>query len=217
MPVSHSRRCIFVHIPKTGGSSIEQALGMFGDWRLEDRDCLFGRIQSPDLELAGFLSRYLQHLTISQIRSIVPADVGSRYFSFSFVRNPWDRLVSVYSRPDPDMVEQAQAAGIDLLGLPFDQFLDRVGKTSHIHVLPQHEFITDSSGRPLVDLVGRFESLQGDFKGLCRTLGAACELPHANASAARRAADYRSYYTSETKAIVAQRYATDVRLFGYEF
>lgn len=217
MPLSHSIRCIFVHIPKTGGSSIEQGLGMFGDWRVEDADRLFGKIRSPNLKNAGFHSAFLQHLTMPEIQRVSPGAVRDGYYSFSIVRNPWDRMVSVYSRPDPNMVEQASDEGIELLGLSFDTFLERVGNLSHIHVLPQYIFVTDGSGRTVVDFVGRFESLARDFARVCETLGIVRSLPHANASPSRNSKDYRGYYTRETRAIVAERYSRDLELFGYEF
>jgi len=63
-------RCIFVHIPKTGGVSISKSL--FGN-------------------LAG------GHMTIERYKIIFTKDEFDQYFKFTFVRNPWDRLVSAFT------------------------------------------------------------------------------------------------------------------------
>ena len=217
MPISHSLRCLFVHIPKTGGTSVEKALGMFGDWRIEDRERFFGRIASPDLLAAGFLSRYLQHLTLPELRPLLSPALADGLFTFSFVRNPWDRMVSIHAHPDPDMLEQAAAQGLELRGVPFATFLDLTANLRHIHLLPQHCFILDSAGCPLVDFIGRFENLANDFRKISTGLGTSGDLPHANASQARQHQDYRCYYTDATRDLIARRYARDIEIFRYAF
>ena len=46
MPISHTHRCIFIHIPKCAGTSVETALGMHRDWRVEDAEAMYGRVSS---------------------------------------------------------------------------------------------------------------------------------------------------------------------------
>lgn len=67
-----------------------------------------------------------------------------------------------------------------------------------------------------MDFVGRFENLQEDFDYVCdRVRIKRKKLTHANKS--KRDRDYRKYYDSETKEIVAKKYADDIGRFGYEF
>jgi len=212
MPVSRALRCLFVHIPKTGGTSVEMALGMHGDWAVENRDSLFGAIRSADLAGRGYLSRFLQHLTLDEVRQLSP-EYGE-LFSFSFVRNPWDRMVSTYCSPDPDMVQHARTAGVELTGLDFPEFVRRVDAVEHIHLLPQHRFVTDRQGRVAVDSLGRFETLAQDFESLRRTLQVDAALPHENAS---EHIHFREYHTGETRDAVARRYRQDIDLFDYRF
>ena len=214
MPVSHQYRCIFVHIPKTGGTSIETALDMFHPWREENREAMFGLVQSPELLAKGWISRFLQHLSIEELREILPSQIAADYFSFAWVRNPWDRMVSVYFNKDPDMLQQARNQGIALEGLSFRDFLERTEGFSHVHLLEQARFVVDSQERICVDFVGRFESLADDFRILCDRLGILAHLPHRNASVHGQ---YRQYYTEETREMVAVRYRRDIELFGYEF
>jgi len=68
MIVSHADRAIFIHIPKTAGSSIKK----------------LGQLD------------YNGHVRAAAIRNRVSHEVWSTYFKFAFVRNPWDRFLSLY-------------------------------------------------------------------------------------------------------------------------
>lgn len=216
MPISREQEWIFVHVPKTAGTSIEVALDVHGDWRVEDRERLFGRIRSADLVELGSISRFLQHLTLPEVRAVLPASAS--WFSFSFVRNPWDRMVSIHSRPDPQLVSVGHSRGLQLDQLSFEAFLDATADLEHAHLRPQADYVTDGEGRLLVDYLGRFERLEADFEEVCRRLGSTARLTHENRSPGRdRRRDYRSYYDERTRELVAQRYRRDVEAFGYEF
>jgi hypothetical protein len=214
MPISHRHKCIFVHIPKTGGTSVERALGIFADWRQENRALMFGRIASDAIRTRGFLSRFLQHLTLPQIRELAPAEAIRGYVSFSVVRNPWDRMVSTYASPDSHLVDTARRAGIEITGLDFADFLQAVGRLEHIHLQAQNAFICDTHGRLLVDRVLRFESLSSEFSRLCRDLSFQGTLGYHNRSNRK---PYRCYYDDRSRRIVAATYRRDIELFGYRF
>lgn len=214
MPVSHPHRCVFVHIPKTGGTSIEHLLGVFRDWRLEDCDCWFGRIQSAELLQYGWITRYLQHLSWQELACLLPATVIEGYFCFSFVRNPWDRMVSIYSNPDPDLLQMARGAGLELAGLSFTDFVLATRELSHVHLLAQSRFITDASGAVAVNFLGRFERFGTDMQTVLDQLGLTLDLPHLNRSCHTA---YRDYYTAQTRVEIARRYEQDVDLLRYTF
>lgn len=214
MPISHRWRCLFVHVPKTGGTSVEAALGMHGRWQDENRDELFGLIRSPDLLERGFTSAFLQHLTIQEMRGLLVQEEAASYFSFSFVRNPWDRMVSVYHRTDPHLREQARGLGIELTGIPFAEFLTRTSGIRHAHLMDQAEYVCDDSGHGLVDFVGRFETLARDFEAVCDRLQIEAALPRMNASTH---GDYRGYYDDVSRRMVESRFRRDVDTFGYAF
>jgi chondroitin 4-sulfotransferase 11 len=213
MPVSHELRCIHVHIPRTGGTSIEHALGMFHDWKIENRTALFGLIRSPDLLEAVSVSRFLQHATAREVLALLPPECAG-YFSFAFVRNPWDRMVSVFCHQDPHLAMQAAAAGVDLPSLTFGQFLDAARSLAHVHLLPQVQFIHDERGTCLVDFLGRFERLAQDFALIKERLGIDADLACHNRSSHE---DYRSYYDNHSRRLVEEMYREDIEAFGYEF
>jgi len=86
--ISYKHKCIFVHIPKSGGSSINH---QFLPIKVE-RKHLIGNYKSRFQPIEWGL----QHLRASYILGEVGYDIFSKFFKFSFVRNPWDKLVSQY-------------------------------------------------------------------------------------------------------------------------
>lgn len=214
MPISVTHRCLFVHIPKTGGTSIEHALGMFRPWHIEDRQTLFGLIQSPDLLALGLKTGFLQHLSCNEIREILSAEYQDGLRTFSWIRNPWDRFLSLYSKRDPHMLQQASLLGLDLASLDFSSFIDAVEDFEHAHLQPQCHFITDELGKIKIDFLGRFERFSQDFSALTDMLGIDITIAHHNQS---MHAQYRDVYSSADQLKVARRYAQDIDMFGYSF
>jgi hypothetical protein len=80
--ISDTLNCIFVHIPKSGGTSIEDVL--WPGARAES-DLWMGSI---DAYHNKYQTGGLQHLLARQIRQEVGVEKFSRCFRFSFVRNP---------------------------------------------------------------------------------------------------------------------------------
>ena len=192
---------------KTGGESIERAL-------LE-------RDPAAVTELPGFaewddpLKR--RHLFAADLREHLGRERWEAAFSFAFVRNPWDRLVSWYemaiARPSNDFHRQVVETT--------DSFADFVtgctGGLAAKTTFNQVDYIDGPGGEgEIVDFVGRFESLERDFAAVGRRLGLPPEagLGHENRTRHR---PYRDYYDDETRAIVAERFARDIDRFGYSF
>jgi Sulfotransferase family len=205
--ISHKYQCIFVHIPKTGGSSIEDVI-----WP--------GERTEADLWM-GFVSRYrnkyqtggLQHLLARQIREEVGAEVFDSYFKFTFVRNPWDKAVSQYAsmRDRADLRELISMAP----NASFSEYLQLTEAHHHIQWERQVEFIRDEDLVPMVDFVGRFENLEHDAQVIFQQLGIRCRhLPHRNRSKRRH---YRKYFGDRSREWVHSRYKEDVGEFGYDF
>jgi len=197
--ISHPLRCIFVHIQKTGGSSVRQALHM----AQHDAD---------------------KHRFASELRAGYGEACWRSYFKFAFVRNPWDRLVSWWR-----MIERNAATGRPMNGFQrfvlsradsFEEFLTHCDAEYPDHdgskwiFRNQVDYISDADGI-IVDFVGRFERLQADFAVVCSRLGVpTAAMPHLNRSGHRH---YSEYYSQATSALVAARFARDIAAFGYSF
>ena len=191
-----AHRCVFIHIPKTAGSSICQTL--------------FGR------QVGHIRYAYLLHHNRRKAQD---------YFSFAFVRHPVDRFVSAYQYLAAGGDGVNDGVGHDWVHRYSDinAFCQQALRPEFvysgpvIHFRPQYLFICDDHcGPPQVDFVGRFEHLLADYARVQETLGHRIPLVHANAtqSEAKRTLS-PTELSDASRAHLAQIYATDFEQFGY--
>ena len=157
--------CIFVHIPKAAGRSIElfllERLGMDRD-NPADREKLL-IIDNPD-PYRG--TEKLTHLSAAEYVQCgyLTQDEFNGFFKFSFVRNPWARLVSEYRYRN--YLSHRNFKDFVMNKLPPPGRDDR-----YRHIMPQTQMLCSGDGTLLVDFVGKFENLQTDFAEVCTRLG----------------------------------------------
>jgi Sulfotransferase family len=206
MLISHDKKFLFIHIQKTAGSSMTSLLGE----------------TVPDF--AQYLGTH-DHAAWAKNQSDF---VWGDYFKVAFVRNPWDRLVSWYMMIVQNAEHIKASGGLNGLwsyvldnSASFEEFVcqctatidDTDGKKSFL--FNQLDYVSDGSGKIIVDFIGRFEALERDAAVVFERLGlSGVTLPHHNVSQRKH---YRDYYNDETRDIVAQRYARDIQFFDYEF
>jgi len=149
--------------------------------------------------------------------------------SFSFVRNPWSRLVSAYRQKvhedyaSKKMINGVYKGFLDS-GIPvhknmsFDAFCEVVcdipDNRTDKHLRSQSSFVI-RKGVPIVSFLGKVETMESDWKNLMDRVGLDFKLAHLNHTGHKH---YSSYY-SDTRLInlVGDRYAEDVRNFKYDF
>ena len=199
MLISDDRRMLFVHIPKTGGASIEQLL----------------RESCPDARSAG----RQRHARLQRILAQNP-DLAD-YWSFGFVRNPWARMVSWFSmietwnhrwgpasgRPqdgqwgstrDGNPLWRAVAAYAD-----FEEFILRGTAELDRLAMPQIDYLVDGDLR--ADFIGRTESLADDMATIQHRLGLPVTvIPRRNTTSH---GSYRDYYSPAARDRVGEVYA----------
>jgi len=218
MLISHSHGFLFVHVAKTGGTSVRTALRRYR-WS--------GRY-APALLVTSLISqatrprhrlgvKFPRHAKAVAAREMLPEPVFAGLFKFVFVRNPWDLQVSSWHhirRESPESIRGIHSFG-DFLRYKFDperpyDFMLDISREL------QSDYIVDLHGRTIVDFIGRYERLQTDFDTVCDRIGIARrDLPHARRAVDRD--DYRRYYDTETRALVAEHYAADVERLDYSF
>ncbi len=190
-PVRHGTNCsyIFIHINKTAGTSIGNAIGL-------------------DVK---------QHLTAKEVISRVGQEQWDSAYKFTFVRNPWDRAVSLYEYRRKKNKTQIATKGIEFtewVNYVFSDHPDPYFHNNPKSFQPQVEWLKDDNGRVTVDFVGRFESINKDFDRIKELTGSSANLPHLNAS---KRTSYQSYYDADTRALVHHWFHQDIALFGYSF
>lgn len=200
--IDHSRRCIFVHIPKTAGNSVNRVFGIA--WQ-DHKD----------------LARYAAEEPVA----------FSSYFKFAIVRNPWDRLLSDYnyqlkkSRPETSKLFLHKDGG---QRRNFHEWLECALSDPHrycgsdwggqvspgIHRWsPQVDWLK-VGGAIAVDEILRLEELRDGLPRVWSRLGLHGRLPHRNR---RFHWHYSWYYDDFARRLVSDFYAEDIETFCYRF
>jgi hypothetical protein len=191
--IYHHLKTIFVHVPKTAGTAIEQALR-------ENRRQVVGG-----------------HTTAQGYRSKFPEQFA-QYWKFTVVRDPVERFVSAYRYLSQHPVHPALNNQVVHDCGSLESFVDRVGEQPGIidkivHLLPQHKFVCDPKGKVLVDSIFKFENLEEAWRDILRRTGLDdVPLPKQNVSRRISEVDFGS---SLAKSLVSFIYAKDYEIFGY--
>jgi Sulfotransferase family len=208
---------LFVHIAKTGGTSVRAALERLR-WRDPWYWLVFPCHRLSHLTGHRLGTKFPRHARAIAAQEMLPREFFDSLFKFAFVRNPWDLQVSSFHhirRERPHYMEgHDDFAGFLRWKLdparPYQFHLD----TS---IELQSDYVVDLHGRLILDFIGRYERIEEDFAEACRHIGIPCpELPHRR-QATDRSKDYRSYYDDETAELVARHFAADIERFGYRF
>ncbi len=214
MIISASRRYIFVHIPKTGGTALALAL----EGRARPDDILLGdtpKAQRRRHRVKGLQARgrLWKHATLADIDGLVSHDQIAESFCFTLVRNPWDRMVSYFhwlrgQRFDHPAVGLSKA-------LTFSEFLSHPQTRASITAWPYARYMRDATGIERCKAFIRLENFEEDAAPLWAHLGFRLTLDRVNTS--DRDADYRGYYSDADAEVLADLCAEDIARFGYVF
>ncbi|RME34235.1 MAG: hypothetical protein D6794_10770 [Deltaproteobacteria bacterium] len=188
-------KCIFVHIPKCAGISVARAL--FGN------------------NAGG-------HTSIMQYQRVFPERTLDEYFKFTFVRNPYSRLLSAfqYMQKGGRNEKDKKWAEKHMKFSSFEDFvlngISRFEIINYLHFRPQVSFLIDDRGELKVDFIGRFETLEEDFNKIKNRVKPQAKLPHLNRSSTTTK-DWKARYTPEMIEVVNDLYRFDFEVLGYPF
>ena len=217
MLLSHKYKFLFVHVAKTGGTSVRAALN-----QLRWRDPKY-YLTWPAHKVSGLCGHELglkfpRHAHIIAAKEMLPEPFFNDLYKFAFVRNPWDLQVSSFhhiQRERPHAMNGITDFN-EFMRYKFDP--DRPYQY-HIDtsLSLQSDYVVDLHGNLLVDFVGRNEHLEDDFWKVVKHLDLPISKLPGKRIAKNRDKDYRSYYETDTIDLVANHFAKDIELFNYVY
>lgn len=228
MLISHKYKFIFIHNPRTGGTSI--------------RKMLYPCLSETDIK-GSDNNPYYFHSTALELQQEIPSDIWNSYFKFVFVRNPWDKAVSQYyyfsQTGQMDRIitdfhakfnKQFKDFNSWLIGCCVDykqkqncaqeskkssrEDFDTWYKRTDLSWFQNINFTADRSANCIVDFVGRYENINEDVRKILEKIGLKADLQHENKATHNV---YRKYYNTETNNIVKVVCNKDIDVFGYRF
>lgn len=220
--INNSRKFVFIHIPKSAGTTVTSYFAEFSTCRdIEIGGTLLGEQLQP-----YFLQRYGlgKHSTITEADQAMSGTLKDNFFSFSFVRNPYERVISSFKFlrlwsgwSGHSMLENIVNVN-DFIQSDFFQTdgPDRILK-------PQTFWITkpSDSRNIITNYVGRVETLDVSINKLSKKLGLPRndrKLDRKNNSDSREDGKRLNLVLSAKSIdIINRRYSIDFDLLGYEF
>lgn len=251
MLISPKHKFIFIHIPKTAGSSLNSVLAATDEGKIvttrigaggqkfvlnapaKEKDLIQWARDNKMPTVYEEKSKDYAHVYYPESKILCGQLIQKEgYFSFSFVRNPFDRAVSAFTYALRRKEFEGNENNVDpnFKFLDFKEFCKKYLKDKmfcdpvtryNVHFLPQNRFIYDpidsaTKGEPFVDFVGKLENINEDFQSICKKIKLPnLKLPHARSQ--ERKKPYQSFYDEESIDIVKTIYKKDLELFGYEF
>lgn len=203
--INHKLKCIFVEVPKTASTSIRSVIGNPSKPHLNI-------VQIREKFISSQLETLNDNMNLSKEDALTQAlNKFNSYFKFGFVRNPWDRVVSLYNRKEGMQLSDKMS---------FEQFVEWIQNSSDTCIHPkehknQLDWFIDEKGEVIVDYIGKFEDLENGWQYICQKIKVNEKLPHSNKNPTKK--NYKNYYNSRTRKIVEQKFRTDIEYFDYTF
>jgi chondroitin 4-sulfotransferase 11 len=187
--IGKHKKYIFIHINKTGGTSVTSAIG---------------------------LSKK-SHYTVKEVIALIGSETFDKAYVFTIVRNPWSKVVSHYKYRVKTNQTNLGAKTISFkqwvsatYGVDKDLFYYDNPKM----FAPQVEWLKDGKGAVCANDIIKFETLNKDFERVAKVIGVKFELPHLNAT---KNDSYQDYYDDDTIEIVRNHFREDIELFDYYY
>lgn len=203
--LSTSHQFLFIHIPKTAGNTIQDALREYSD----DKIISLAKHQDGVERFEVRSSRYntIKHSTLKEYENEYGREMMNSLFKFTCVRNPWDRCMSHYFSPHRGRVEWHKKDFLNFVVSevkPISHFLSRWQLLDPVSIAIKN-----------IDFIIRHEKIEVDFDFVCKKLGIPkIDLPQRNKSLQ---SDYRKFYDSESIRHVQDIFFDEINYFSYSF
>ncbi len=204
--VCPDNKIVFIHIFRAAGNSIRKMLSYF-----PSQEVLTVHCDAADLK--------------AEMISSGKSNLWQESFKFSFIRNPFDWMVSTYmyhrQNNNNDYFQGITTMSFEEFVLWYTEVAMKERRQAGTNkCITLGEFIYDAYGNPLVDFIGRYENMVQDWQEVCLKIGIYNRvnvLPKINEGSARAGRHYRSFYTDRSINMVTQAFAKDLQMFNYKF
>lgn len=188
---------MFIHVPRCGGSSMETLSWNYGSG----------------------------HYTLSDFYLNQKLDLNE-YYKWTFVRNPWDRIVSCYLADPDNLYISSFSKFVEILHskkhlfpkneISWSKSIDVEPIKYLIHFMPMH-LMLKIDRKICIDFIGRFENLEEDWILLQNNLSLEPQpLPYFNRGREKLQIDYSKFYNQYLIDLVGEIYEEDIKLFNYK-
>lgn len=199
--ISKKKNFLFIHVPKTGGNSVQNILRNYSEDKVVTLTPLQDGLERFEVRNNDY--SITKHSTYSDYKREIEPELFEGLFKFAVVRNPWDRVISHYFSPHRGFVQWSR-----------EDFIDFIPEVEPIrtYICPKNS-VADLGC--FMDFILRFESLEQDLLNISKKLNIDFNsLPHRNKSFKK---PYRSYYDDELKNIIYNKFEEEIEFFKYQF
>jgi hypothetical protein len=212
--ISLEKRFIYIHIPKTGGNSIQNIIGKYSQGRIVSKK----NHQDGDerFEIINEKHKTHKHSPLFEYRQNVDKQIYRQLFKFATIRNPWERAVSYYFSPHRGVNSFDKTKFVKLINkirpaeyyLEDNYFIGFVNKVTDLNISLRNV-------KRNVDYIMKLENLDEDFKKICKEINIEYQtLPRKNSSSRKH---YSYYYDNQTKRLVEYKFKKEIELGNYIF
>jgi len=217
--VSHRYNFIYIKNKKVAGTSVEAFFEKYCvDPKKKIKYTHSTTVKKSKFGIVGnrwtrHKGKWYGHQNAANIKRNLGEKKFDKYFKFCVVRNPWDRMVSLYHWNTRNRNRKR-----------FTQFIKKIHKELRNKTVAPIYLCYDLysiNNKSVCDDYIKFENLEEGIIRVCKKLGITDynvkELPHFKKNSKKEKTHYREYYNEETKQIVAKLHEEEIKLFGYEF
>ena len=200
----------FIDIPRTSSTSLKRELG-------SKYGLIYGK-NDTYYNTRGLKHPFPDHRTAQYMQAQLTEEVWAKMFTFTIVRNPWDRVVSLYYHR---LKRQTVRQDLSFREYVLSYKSPRYSLKESVHCWPQFyygavDFIQDQCGNTIVDFVAKYESRNEDIKYIADKIGYP-GLGSTSVNQSKPTVDYRTFYDEELMNIIKDVYYDDIKMFGYTF
>lgn len=220
MLLSHSKKFIFFKTKKTASTSVELFFEKFCSPKTKISEATeelisnFGIVGSRMFKQNSF-DTYYNHMPAEKILSSIGPKIFDSYHKFSIVRNPYDKLVSMFwwHQFVTSQLNNVSRLNFKDIRIKFREFILKEEN------IPQDKNIYTINGEIVANRILKYENLLEDLNDCCKFLDIPFE-PNTFRTYKRvksRVEPFQDYYDEETVKYVKKFFDWELKMFSYDF